>query len=280
MVLGLRDLYHRWLIRRHAMPDRLWRQALAASRYAQRLPRSERDRLRELATLFLAKKHFVPAAGLELTPQICTVVALKACVPILNLGLAYYRGWKGIVIYPGDFRVRESYVDENGIVHEGLAELCGQSLEGGPMVLSWESIEAESRAARGQWDLVVHECAHKLDALDGLSDGCPPLHADMDARHWTRAFREAYRRHQLAVARGEPVALDPYAATDAAEFFACTSEAFFSAPRLLREAFPAVYGELAAFYRQDPYALPHARPQRKARPTTGDGCKNGRETLN
>ncbi len=268
-MFGLRELYHRWLLRRHAIPEALWRQALAASRYAQCLPRSERSRLRELVTLFLAQKRFAPAAELTLTPRMCTVVALKACVPILKLGLDYYRGWKGIVIYPGDFRVRETYVDEDGVMHEGLAELCGQSLEGGPMVLSWESVEAESRTGRGQWDLVIHECAHKLDALDGQTDGFPPLHADMDARRWTQTFREAYRRHQRAVDRGEPTRLDPYAATDAAEFFACASEAFFTAPRLLREAFPAVYEQLAAFYRQDPYAR---LENRRRRAKTGAGA--------
>lgn len=255
-MFGLKAAYHRWLIRRHRVPDALWRRALATSRYARRLPAAERARLRELTTLFLALKHFAPAAGLVLTPFMRTVIALKACVPILRLGMDYYSHWKGIVLYPGDFRVFETYVDENGVVHEGLSDLCGQSLEQGPMVLSWETIEEENRRARGgQWDLVIHECAHKLDALNGTPDGFPPLHADMDARAWTRAFRAAYRRHRAAVMAGETTRLDPYAATDAAEFFACASEAFFTAPHLMRADFPEVYQQLVAFYRQDPYAL-------------------------
>jgi Mlc titration factor MtfA (ptsG expression regulator) len=49
-------------------------------------------------------------------------------------------------------------------------------------------------------------------------------------------------------------AIDPYAAENPAEFFAVTSEYFFTAPDLLQEAFPAVYGQLAVFYRQDPLA--------------------------
>lgn len=52
--------------------------------------------------------------------------------------------------------------------------------------------------------------------------------------------------------------LDPYAGQDAAEFFACASEAFFEAPNRLHGAYPSVYGQLADFYLQDPLgrALP------------------------
>lgn len=270
-VFGLRAAYHRWLIRRHPIPDALWRRALATSRYASRLAAAERARLRELTALFLARKRFAPAAGLVLTPFMCTVIALKACVPILRLGIDYYRDWKGVVLYPGDFRVREAYTDEDGVVHEGLSDLCGQSLERGPMVLSWETIEAESRRrARGQRDLVIHECAHKLDALNGIPDGFPPLHVEMDARAWTRAFRVAYRRHRAAVEAGEATRLDPYAATDPAEFFACTSEVFFTVPRLLREDFPEVYEQLAAFYRQDPYARAASGKRQGGRESAAD----------
>ncbi|MNP78841.1 Protein MtfA [compost metagenome] len=49
-------------------------------------------------------------------------------------------------------------------------------------------------------------------------------------------------------------AIDPYAAENPAEFFAVTSEYFFSAPDLLQQAYPQVYQQLSLFYRQDPLA--------------------------
>ena len=72
--------------------------------------------------------------------------------------------------------------------------------------------------------------------------------------------------HTLALLQKEPeltvyaldrdpdaqTAIDPYAAEDPAEFFAVTSEYFFTAPDLLHEAYPAVYRQLQLFYRQDP----------------------------
>jgi Mlc titration factor MtfA (ptsG expression regulator) len=252
--MGLRALYHRWLIRRHSIPDELWRRALRSTRYARSLPVADRQRLRELAALFLSLKVFEPVAGITVTPAMRAIIALKACVPILNLGVEYYSGWSGILVYPGDFRVREEYADENGVVHREVVDLCGQSLARGPMVLSWETIRDECRSPGGWQDLVVHECAHKLDTLNGEADGFPPLHAGMEPKRWTRDFRSAYQRLGEALEHGEPTRLDPYAASDPAEFFAVASETFFTAPHVLNEDFPAVYQQLAAFYRQDPRA--------------------------
>jgi len=63
------------------------------------------------------------------------------------------------------------------------------------------------------------------------------------------------------VERGEETTIDPYAAENPAEFFAVMSEAFFEMPETVREGYPAVYRELAYFYRQDPaQRLPTATP--------------------
>ena len=46
--------------------------------------------------------------------------------------------------------------------------------------------------------------------------------------------------------------MDPYAATDEAEFFAVSSEVFFVNPTLLADELPHWYDLLADFYQQDP----------------------------
>jgi hypothetical protein len=53
---------------------------------------------------------------------------------------------------------------------------------------------------------------------------------------------------------GAETAIDPYAAEHPAEFFAVVSEVFFEAPDLLHGEYPAVYAQLARYYRQDPAA--------------------------
>ena len=248
-MTGLRSLYRRWLPRRRPPAHALWSDALGRTPYAAALARAERRRLRALAALFLDTKSFEGAAGLAVTDAMRVRIAVKACVPILNLGLEYYSGWASIILYPGDFRVHEEYLDEYGVAHRGTADLCGQSLQQGPMVLSWAAIED---AAPG-FDPVIHECAHKLDIQNGAADGFPPLHAGMKAADWTRDFTSAYDR--LRLARAGASAIDPYAASDPAEFFAVLTEAFFTAPETVRREFAAVYNQLQAFYRQDPHAI-------------------------
>lgn len=202
---------------------------------------------------FLKAKSFEGAAGFEASAQARAVIALKASVPILNLNMDYYAGWNDIIVYPGDFRVQEEYMDNIGVVHREARELCGQSLQQGPMVLSWQTIAEEQEMA--DRDVVIHECAHKLDIMNGEANGFPTLHRDMSAEHWARSFSEAFAQLERAVDSAQETALDPYAATDPAEYFAVLSETFFTNPALVVHEAPAVYAELARFYRQDPRAI-------------------------
>jgi hypothetical protein len=249
-VFGLKRFLRRWRRPHPPIPDRTWSSALASYPHAQTLPAPDRERLRELARLFLASKRFTGAHGLEVSEAMRVRVALHACVPILNLGLDYYSGWAGIIIYPGNFRVRHEYLDDSGVMHETLQDLCGESLSQGPMVLSWEALRQEPDYP--DQDLVIHECAHKLDILNGTADGFPPLHADMSPKAWTRAWGAAYDDFCRQIDAGTETRLDPYAATNPAEFFAVLSESFFAVSQVVQEDVPAVYAQLAAFYRQDP----------------------------
>ncbi len=244
--------FRRWRLSRYRIPESLWQLALADLPHAGRLPVTGQQRLRELVLMFLARKHFEGAAGLTITDRMRTSIALQACTLVLNLGLDWYRGWSSIVVYPGDFLVQREFRDEAGVVHRYADELSGESWPEGPVILSWQAVREATHTAQYP---VLHEFAHKLDMLRGDADGFPPLHAGMDAGSWTRAFRGAYRRFTRAVGRGEEVRIDPYAAESPAEFFAVLSEVFFLDPALAHEEFPAVYGQLRRFYRQDPRAL-------------------------
>ncbi len=230
------------MLAKHAIDDALWS---AATRRLDFLPASEK--LRQLALLFLAEKQFVGAHGLEVTDRMRVSIAAQACLPVLELGLDWYAGFTGIVVYPGDFRVRRSEVDEDGVVHEWDDELAGEAMPGGPVVLSWDAAAHDA-----QINVVIHEFAHKLDMLNGSADGVPPLHVGMDRARWVAVFDAAYEGFCDALERGKDTWLDPYAAEHESEFFAVISEAFFREPRETRRRYADVYDQLALFYRQDP----------------------------
>jgi len=232
----------RRVLERHRIDEALWNAATARLAF---LPRS--GKLKELALLFLAEKQFAGTHGLEVTDAMRVSIAAQACLPVLELGLDWYSGFSGIVVYPGDFRVRRSQTDEHGVVHEWDDELAGEAMPGGPVVLSWDAAANDPLV-----NVVIHEFAHKLDMLNGDADGLPPLHAGMDRAAWARAFEEAYAGFCDAVDRGKDTWLDPYAAEHPSEFFAVVSEAFFEHPGETRRRYPDVYDQLTLFYRQDP----------------------------
>lgn len=243
-----RDWRHARILGRHRIDPGTWSPVVSSSTAAAHLSGPERDRLRDLVTLFLYDKSIEPGAGMELTDPMRLRIACEACIPILNLGLGLYSNWYSVVVYPGEFVTRHEYTDETGVAHTDDEAKTGEAWDRGPVVISWDDV---IRPEPGQ-NVIIHEMAHKLDLLDGAANGRPPLHAGMDQRLWTETFSSAYTRQVKAVEAGRETAVDPYAADDPGEFFAVVSEAFFETPALLYEEWRPVYEQLALFYRQRP----------------------------
>jgi len=229
------------------VPEELWAHIEARLPFLAWLPSEARSRLRTLSEDFLTEKEFYGARELRLDDEIMLTIAVQACLPILNhRGLAAYRDWVGIVVYPGDFVVPQQVMDETGVVHEYEEILLGEARADGPVLLAWFNDGLPTGV-----NVVIHEFAHKLDMAGGNADGCPALPPGMSRKVWAKAFSAAYERLCRLDDAGIETTLDPYATDSPAEFFAVASEAFFEAPMSLRADFPAVYAQLAAFYGLD-----------------------------
>ena len=247
--------------------ETLWRESLAAMPWLDHLDTTARQRLRTLAARFLATKTITGAAGFETDDRVRLAIAIQACLPVLNLGLQAYEDFVEVIVYPDRFLVPRSQVDEAGVVHESTDELAGEAMEHGPVVLSWHDAAPDGDR---DWNVVIHEFAHKIDMLDGEPDGIPPLPAARRAdwaaeidQAW-QAFCDELDRLEARIPRdvdpesaeGEAwyagLPLDPYAATDVGEFFAVAVESFFVDPAPVRAAFPRLYELLAEYFGQDP----------------------------
>ena len=250
MIPFLSRWRERRILRRQPIAEADWQAVLAQSEPIRRLDASDQARLRVLATLLLHDKSLEPVQGLELDPGKRAWLAALACLPILKLGLHWYRGWHSFVIYPDTFVPEREYVDAAGVVHRHHTPLHGEAWEQGPVILAWEAV---ARSGDGH-NVVIHEMAHKLDMLNGSANGFPPLHARMNRRTWVRVLGSAYRQLEERVREGYPPPLDPYGLENPGEFFAVASEAFFEAPRRLRNFSPELYQQLSLFYRQRPLA--------------------------
>ncbi|MDH5823057.1 zinc-dependent peptidase [Luteimonas sp. RD2P54] len=233
-------------------PD-LWREARAAVPWVARLDPAREQRLQALAARFLHEKTLTAVGGLRLDRRRAAILAALCCLPLLEFGVEGMRGWSELIVYPDAFRVNRTHVDAAGVLHQWDDELIGEAWEAGPLVLSWADVEADLAQPDAGFCVAVHEMAHKIDALDGLLDGTPPLPRAWQ-RQWARDFQESYDRFVATVERGRRPALDPYAAEAPEEFFAVCSEYHFSDPALLAEAMPAVAEHLARFYGPSPFA--------------------------
>lgn len=247
----LRSWRRRRILANRSIPDAVWEQTVAGIPALTPLDTAGLERLRSLTLLFLHEKSIEPAGELQLDDTMCTRIAALASRPILGLGLDCYDGFISVIVYPEEFLVRDrETVDSAGVVHTADEILSGEAWEQGPVILAWREIEASGRGEG--FDVVAHECAHKLDLLEGGINGMPPLHRGMHAGAWTETFQAAYDDLIRRLDRGEEPWLDPYAAEEPAEFFAVCVEMFFDVPAAFRDEYPALYAQLAAFFRQDP----------------------------
>ena len=69
---------------------------------------------------------------------------------------------------------------------------------------------------------------------------------------WAAVMRAEFASLRAADESGIATLLDTYGATDPAEFFAVSVEAFFEQPHALRAHHPKLYAELRKYFQQDP----------------------------
>lgn len=238
------------------IPERLWHRALAACPLARRQPPERQDQLRQLTTLFLTRKQFRAVAGAVLDDYWRLVIAMQACLPALQQGPSSLRGWREVLIYPSELKVRRNHQEEcTGMVAEGDEMQTGEAWKRAPLVLSLADVQLDLEQPWDGRNMVVHEMAHKLDMLDGPPAGVPPLR-EIPRRRWIEQFLTGYNRLSSAPEGSQVIPINPHAADNPGEYFAVMSELHYSRPTLLREAEPAIAELLEAYYGPSPADAP------------------------
>ncbi len=207
---------------------------------------SELERMRALVARFVHETEWEAARGMDLTDEVRVVIAAQACVLLLGLEIDEYFDVSSVIVHRSTVRLRGTHRSAAGTMSDAPQHLAGQATPRGPVVLSWSAVRRGARFPQHGENVVYHEFAHRLDMLDGITDGTPPLGSEEAARRWAAVCTPAYER----VVAGES-ALRSYAATNPAEFFAVATEVFFTRPDILVEHERELYATLRAFYRQD-----------------------------
>lgn len=233
----------------------------------------EQGRLAGLLEAIVTTRRWEAAQGFELSDDAVTTIAAHAALLVLELGIDAYDDVSTIIVHPTTMRFEQTHAgDVAGTEVSGRVDLLGEASPGGPLLVAWDAARREIRHPRRGRNVVFHEFAHKLDMADRLVDGTPLLADPVQRARWievcTRAFDDLRRGDDHGL-------IDPYGATDPAEFFAVVTETFFTLPLALRDDDPDLYEVFRDFYRQDPAA--RVDVARAAGPDDGPGRRTWHE---
>ncbi len=252
-------------LRKCKIPLKLWHQTIRQMPLMQRYNSREKMQLRLLASQILNQKHIIPVKGFLLSEQALVTIATQAAIltfqlehPEQNKSLTWLRNWNQILVYPTAFYTgRTTTFNTQGQLSSLGGMASGETQYQSGIIINWQDDQPHPLRAHAN-QVLLHEMAHKLDMLDGDTNGHPPLHSNMSQQIWFDVFSEAFTHLNAQLNRGLKTHINPYAATNPAEFFAVTTEYFFEAPLLLQRTFPDVYQQLSLFYRQNPLKSKHS----------------------
>src|SRR5687768_4110817 len=111
----------------------LWQDVVRELPILHGLDQTESERLKTLIAAFLAEKDFIGAHSFPVTDAMRIGIAASLCLPVLNLGLRWCKGWSTIIVYPDEFLTRHQEVDEIGVAHDIEEAKTGESWADGPL---------------------------------------------------------------------------------------------------------------------------------------------------
>ena len=172
------------------------------------------------------------------------LIAAGAIIPIFGFADWEYLNLNEVLLYPDyfgeDFAQKGTGRDVLGMIGEGAMQNV--------MVLSKRSLREgfENKTAKG--NTAIHEFVHLIDKTDGDTDGVPEiLLTNQMAMQWINKIHESIK--QIMENRSD---INPYGATNEAEFLAVVSEYFFKRPDLLESKHHELFELLVSMFKQKP----------------------------
>jgi hypothetical protein len=221
--------------------------------FFHRLSASDRVELLGHIQVFLDEKRFEGCGGFAISDEVRVTIAAQACLLLLHRTTDYFPDLLTILVYPLTYTVDEKRQIGEHVWEEGSVGRLGETgRRMGSLVLSWDAVKHGAADPADGKNVVLHEFAHQLDFENHAVDGVPELATREQQLTWSEIMRSEFASLRAADETGIPTLLDTYGATDPAEFFAVSVEAFFERPRALRGRHPKLYAELQRYFNQDP----------------------------
>jgi len=246
---------HRKDLMNRPLPDSWHKIVIDNVPYYQMIPKDRQNQLLGFIQIFLEEKTFEGCGGLVMTDEIQVTIAAQACILLLGNISDFYPSLYSILVYPHSYIAEFKNQQPDGTVIEGFQPRSGESWDRGNIVLSWShTLNGASNPHDGR-NLVFHEFAHQLDYEYRATNRGLFRHERSKKSEWTQILETEFSRLINQLEYGRPTLIDPYAATNLAEFFAVSTELFFEQPKELQELHPEWYQQLKLFYNQDPVSF-------------------------
>ncbi len=232
------------------LPDQWHRILSKRVRYYRELSEDRQVAFGHRVQGFLEAVEIV-GAGIELKLTDRLLVAASAEIPLFGFPDWRYPNLDTVILHPGNFST--DFNPEAGAQDRTVLGLVGNRELSRTMVLSKPALhKGFGRHTHG--NVGIHEFTHLLDMSDGAVDGTPDYYLDKElVQPWQRLMH----REMAAIREGKSD-IDPYAATNEAEFLAVSSEYFFTQPEHVRRDHPELFEILSSVFRQNPVA--HDQP--------------------
>jgi MtfA peptidase len=218
----------------------------------------QRAKVERFVCILFHEKRWEGGSGFAVTDEMRVTIAGQAALATLGFEKPYYfERLRTIIVYASTFTGKGATGEDlllGGLspAIQDFSARTGEAWPGGPVILSWDSVLREGRNRQAGHNVVLHEFAHHMDGLDGSTDGTPPLTDYEFEREWYRVTDAEYDRLCSLAHRGAATLLSHYGATSLAEFFAVSTECFFTLPHELAEQHDELYAVLCRLFGQDP----------------------------
>ena len=176
------------------------------------------------------------------------LIAASAVIPIFNFGGWEYVNLHEVLLYPDAF----DHEFQQAGTHRSVIGMVGSGAMNHVMILSQHELRQAFINKTGKSNTAIHEFVHLVDKTDGSIDGVPEFILE---KKYILPWLELMQK-EIGLILKDRSDINPYGATNEAEFFAVVSEYFFERPKLLQEKHPDLYKILSEIFNSPGNKLP------------------------
>ena len=163
-------------------------------------------------------------------------------IPIFGFPGWEYVNLKEVLLYPDSFG--EEFEQTGG--DRNILGMVGHGAMNRIMILSQHELRQAFLNKTGKTNTAIHEFVHLVDKMDGSTDGMPEF---ILQRQYMVPWLQLMQK-EIQDIIDDKSDINPYGATNEAEFFAVAAEYFFERPELMEEKNPELYQLLVKVFRQ------------------------------